>query len=57
MILSVRTRGSCSPHSLGRRRVIVIVVVVVLFLVQIRLLGAPRRTPIRRPPVVGEDVL
>jgi hypothetical protein len=62
-------RGSCSPHSLGRRRgkvkvkvrvgVVfgVVVILVLVLLLRVLLLGAPRRTIIRRPPVIGGDIL
>jgi hypothetical protein len=66
MILS---RGSCSPRSLGRRRgevrvrvrvvgvavigVVFGIGVVLVLLLRVLLLGAPWRTIIRRPPVIG----
>jgi hypothetical protein len=70
MILS--QRGSCSPRSLGRRRGevgvirviiiafgvgVVLVLVLLVLLLQVLLLRAPQRTIVRRPPVVGGDVL
>jgi hypothetical protein len=65
-------RGSCSPRSLGRRRVevgvgVIVVVIIsvgvvllVLFLIlllRVLLIGAPWRTIIRRHSVVEGDVL
>ena len=76
-------RGSCSPHSLGRRLVkvgvrvrvvkvivgggssggvgvvllVLILVLVLVLLLWVLLLGAPRRTMIRRHLVGGGDVL
>ena len=67
-------RGSCSPSSLGRRRVkvgvrvvrvevvvisvvVVLLVLVLVLLLWVLLIRAPRRTIIRRPLVIGGDVL
>ena len=67
MILS--QRGSCSPRSLGRRRVearvivvvfgvsVGVVLVLVVLLLRVLLLIAPRRTIVRRPPVMRGDIL
>ena len=58
-------RGSCSPHSLGRRRVKVgvrvigvgvSISVILVLLLRVLLLRAPWRTIIRHP-IVGGDVL
>ena len=66
MIISVRARGSCSPCSLGRRRVgvrvgiiviVVILLVLILVLLWVLLLGAPWRTIIRHPIVRGDVLL